>query len=312
MRALFITNPQATTTTPRARDVIVRAVASDIPVELAQTEYPGHAEELARRAAVEGYELVVSLGGDGTVNEVVNGLLTAPAELPRPSYAALPGGSANVFIRALGLPADPVEATGAVLEALRSGHQRHVSLGRIESEKDDRYFTFCAGFGWDADVVHEVERQRRRGRRASPALYMGIALKLFFEGNRIRDTSLRVEPAGGSLVNDLSFVVVTNTTPWTYAGAVPVQPTPRSRFELGLDAFALTRISTVRTAELLRQMMSKQGVGPAGRGYVSWHDQEGFEVTARRPRAFQIDGEYLGPRTRVVFHSVPKALRMVC
>lgn len=312
MRALFITNPEATTTTPRSRDVIVRAVAAEIPVDLAQTEYPGHAGELARQAAAEGYELVVSLGGDGTVNEVVNGLLTAPPELPRPSYAALPGGSANVFIRALGLPTDPVEATGAVLEALRSGHQRNVGLGRIESDRDDRYFTFCAGFGWDAEIVHEVERQRRRGRRASPALYIGIALKLFLQGDGIRDPSLTVESADRPPVGDLCFAVVTNTTPWTYAGTVPVQPTPRSRFELGLDAFAMTRISTVRTATLLRQMMSPRGVGPTGRGYVNWHDQKEFTVVSRRPRAFQIDGEYLGKRKRVKFSSVPKALRMVC
>ncbi|ASU82761.1 diacylglycerol kinase [Nocardiopsis gilva YIM 90087] len=310
MRALFIVNPQATTTTPRSRDVIVGAIARDVDLRVAVTEYRDHARELARDAAADGYELVISLGGDGTVNEVVNGLLSTPSELTRPSYAALPGGSANVFIRALGLPTDPVEATGAVLEGLRSGRNRTVGLGRITSDEDDRYFTFCAGFGWDADVVREVERQRRAGRRASPALYISIATKLFMQGT-IRDPGLTVEVPGHDPVSDLYFALVTNTTPWTYAGSVPVQPTPRSRFELGLDAFALTQLHTVRVARLLRRMMSHKGLKPYGRGYVTWHDQPSMTISARRPRAFQIDGEYLGMRKRVNFQSIPKALRMI-
>ncbi|MFC7327733.1 diacylglycerol/lipid kinase family protein [Marinactinospora rubrisoli] len=311
MRALFIVNPQATTTSPRSRDVIVRAIASDLALDVVQTEYRDHAKELARQAAREGYELVISLGGDGTVNEVVNGLLTAPEDLPRPAYAALPGGSANVFIRALGLPADPIEATGAVLEALRNGGYREVGLGQIDDAADGRYFTFCAGFGWDAEVVREVERQRRRGRRASPALYMSIAAQLFVKGREIHEPSLTLEIPGYDVVSDLYFALVTNTTPWTYAGTVPVQPTPRSRFQLGLDAFALTRLNTVTTTAVLRKMVSHRGLPPSGRGYLTWHDQQEFVLRARRPRAFQIDGEYLGRRKQVNFRSIPKALRMV-
>ncbi|WP_133740500.1 diacylglycerol/lipid kinase family protein [Actinorugispora endophytica] len=311
MRALFISNPQATTTTARSRDVIVRALASDIELDVAQTEYRDHAKEMARKAADEGYELVVSLGGDGTVNEVVNGLLSVPDEAKRPAYAALPGGSANVFIRALGLPSDPIEATGAVLEALRTGSRRTVGLGQIDEPGDGRYFTFCAGFGWDADVVHEVERQRRRGRRASPLLYTSIATQLFLKGGVGRDPSLSVEVPGREPVRDLYFALVTNTTPWTYAGAVAVQPTPRSRFELGLDVLAMTRMNTPVAAGVLRRMLSERGVPPQGRGYLTWHDQSEFTIRSRRPRAFQIDGEYLGHRKRVNFRSIPKALRMV-
>ncbi|QBI52680.1 diacylglycerol/lipid kinase family protein [Streptomonospora litoralis] len=310
MRALFIVNPQATTTTPRSRDVLVGAIAREMELDVAQTEYRDHARELAQQAAAEGYELVISLGGDGTVNEIVNGLLATPEGLQRPSFAALPGGSANVFVRALGLPADPIEATGAVLEAARAGERRSVGLGRLRSDTDDRYFTFCAGFGWDADVVHEVDRMRRSGRRASPGLYISTALKLFLRGD-VSVPSLRIEAPGHEPVHDLYFALATNTTPWTYAGAVPVQPTPRSRFGLGLDVFALTQVRTVRTAQLLRQMLSHRGVPPYGPGYVSWHDKSAVQITSRTPRAFQIDGEYLGHRKRVNLESVPKALRIV-
>src|SRR5690606_39254062 len=166
----------------------------------------------------------------------------------------------NVFVRALGLPVDPVEATGAMLEALHTGSRRTVNLGHIDGPDGGRYFTFCAGFGWDADVVHEVERQRRRGRRASPALYVAIALNLFLRGGVGGAPSLSVRMPGRPPVPDLYFALVTNTPPWTYAGPSPVQPTPRSRFELGLDVFALTRVDTMTTANVLRMMFSAKGV----------------------------------------------------
>ena len=310
MQALFIVNPKATTTTARTREVILSALQSEMNVTCVETAYRDHARKLACEASSNGYDLVLSLGGDGTVNEVVNGLLKAPEDLPRPRYAVIPGGSANVFIRALGVPGDPVEATGVVLEAIREGREREINLGRITSDQDDRYFTFCAGFGWDADVVQQVEYERAQGRRATPALYAEVAVKLFFQGD-IRDPSLSVS-ANGNLLEDVYFALVTNTTPWTYAGALPLQPTPESRFELGLDAFALTHSSYALTGWILSQMFFPKGLPAHGEGYVTWHDQASLRISSGHPRAFQIDGEYLGDREHVNFHSIPKALRILC
>jgi diacylglycerol kinase family enzyme len=310
VRALFIVNPQATTTTSRTREVILGALASELDVTVAETRYRDHAGELARTAAENGFELVLSLGGDGTVNEVVNGLLAAPDQLKRPRYAVIPGGSANVFIRSLGVPGDPVEATGVVLEAVREGREREINLGRITSDRDDRYFTFSAGFGWDADVVQQVEHERANGRRATPALYAEVAVKLFFQGD-IQDPSLTVSTPGRTQ-EGVYFALVTNTTPWTYAGALPLQPTPSSRFELGLDAFALTQSSHALTGWILSQMFFPKGLPARGDGYLTWHDQQTITITSSHPRAFQIDGEYLGDREQVNFQSISKALRIVC
>ncbi|GAB3722437.1 diacylglycerol kinase family protein [Nocardiopsis nanhaiensis] len=310
VRALFIVNPHATTTTPRTHEVILGALAAELDISTIETAYRDHARELARDAAAQGYELVLSLGGDGTVNEVVNGLLATPDGLARPRYAVIPGGSANVFIRALGVPGDPVEATGAVLQAIRAGHEREIGLGRITSDQDDRYFTFCAGFGWDADVVQQVEHERGNGRKATPALYAEAAVKLFFQGD-IRDPSLSVSN-GGRPLDHVYFALVTNTTPWTYAGSLPLQPTPASRFELGLDAFALTQSSHALTGWVLSQMFFPKGLPARGDGYVTWHDQGSLRIASTHPRAFQIDGEYLGEREEVNFHSIPNALRLFC
>src|SRR4051794_12390424 len=166
MRALLVVNPTATTTSARTRDVLAHALASDLKLEVAATEYRGHARDLGRQAAESGeIELVVALGGDGTVNEVVNGLLHGgpdPERLPR--LAVVPGGSTNVFARALGLPNDAVEATGALLDALRRRSERTVGLGiaggGAPGTEDEavpgRWFTFCAGLGFDAGVIGRV------------------------------------------------------------------------------------------------------------------------------------------------------------
>src|SRR6185437_10523135 len=117
MRALLVMNPKATSTSERTREVLAHALAGELDTAIGETAYRGHAVELARAAAEDGVDLIVALGGDGTVNEVVNGILTArlPDGVPRPDLGVVPGGSTNVFARALGLPNDPVEATGVLL-----------------------------------------------------------------------------------------------------------------------------------------------------------------------------------------------------
>src|SRR5205823_8300394 len=137
----------------------------------------GHAIELGARATDEGYELVVVLGGDGTVNEVVNGLLRGydgrSPRPDRPALAVVPGGSTNVFHRALDIPRDPVEATGSLLDAIREGRSRWLGLGRA----NERWFTFTAGLGLDADAVRWIERARARGKTPTPTRYARYALR---------------------------------------------------------------------------------------------------------------------------------------
>src|SRR5260370_27194943 len=119
MRPPLIVIPRAPSTTRLSRDVIASALASAVQLEVTETRYRGHATKLASVARSQGYGLVLTLGGDGTVNEAVNGILGLPAErrapADLPALAALPGGSANVFTGALGLSRDPVDATGQIL-----------------------------------------------------------------------------------------------------------------------------------------------------------------------------------------------------
>jgi diacylglycerol kinase family enzyme len=323
VRALLIVNPHATSTTRLRRDVIARALASAVELEVVETRYRGHGTKLASAAAAEDYGLVITLGGDGTVNEAVNGLLrNAPADtdplaadvpagdVPAgnpPALAALPGGSANVFVRALGLPADPVDATGQVLQALTAGRCRSVGLGRA----DDRYFTFNAGLGLDAEVVRAVEGRRAHGRAVSPALYLRMATRQFYRMTDRRHPALTLEAARGDPEGPFFWCTVSNTTPWTYLGRRPVSTNPQASFDAGLDVFGLRSLGTPRTLVTLRQMLSERAQPPRGRGVLALHDLTDVTLRSGRPVAFQIDGEYVGEREQVNFRSVPNALRVV-
>ena len=304
MRALLVVNPMATATTPAVRDVLAHALASEIKLDIVQTEARGHATSLARQAVLDGLDVVVALGGDGTVNEVVNGLLSQGPMTGIPALAVVPGGNANVFARALGLPASPVEATSHLLEALAQGRRRSVGLGLA----DDRWFTFCAGMGMDASVVRRVERKRADGRRASPALYVRQGLKQFFLSER-RTLTMVAHPEHGE-PEPIGLALVCNTTPWTFLGPRPVVPCPEASFDTGLDLFALRRLGTFTTLRHLRQILSSHP-RPRGRAVLGLHDQAGFRLTADRPTPLQVDGDDLGDRTEVVFRSVPRALDVV-
>lgn len=306
-RARLIVNPEATTTSPRARDVLTQALASQISLEVTETKARGHAAELAFDAAQSGVDLVLVLGGDGTVNEVVNGMLADGVGAAAPTLAVVPGGSTNVFARALGMPDDRVEATGCLLELLRSGSERTIGLGRA----DQRWFTFTAGLGIDADVVAQVEQKRAAGRRSSHGLYVRTAVRSVARRSARHSTPLRLTGLEENVDGPVGMVLVGNTSPWTYLGRLPVDPFPGASFDLGLDLLALEQVSVRRTLRLARQSLSSRDRPPTGTGVVHRHDLTGFTVTSAEPVAFQVDGDYLGERTSVRFEAVPKALQVI-
>src|SRR5215210_432272 len=209
MRALVVVNPAATSTTAKMRNVLVGALASELKLDVVQTNHRGHARELAADAAAAGIDLVVSVGGDGTVNEVVNGILQNGPAPHLPMLAVVPGGSTNVFSRAIGRSRDPVEATAEILDSLRAGRTRLVSLGTASASgcsaapvedadpasaaavadaeaaqhgdewTQPRWFVFAAGLGFDAEVIARVEARRAAGRRSTGALYVKEATAAF-------------------------------------------------------------------------------------------------------------------------------------
>ena len=302
----MVSNPRATATTLRQRDVLVHALASDAKLEVEETANRGHAAALACRAMRDGFDGVVALGGDGTVNEVVNGLLTDGVHPGVPRLGIVPAGSTNVVARALGLPNDPVEATSVLIDAMSADRRRQIGLGLA----DDRWFVFTAGFGYDAAVVAAVEAHRRRGRTSTPALYVRTAVRTFFRQDR-RRPAITLDLPDGSEVAGLHMALVTNCDPWTFFGERPVSPTPQASFDTGLDVYARTRMGTAGILLAAGRMIAAPRRA-AGRGFGSRreHDLTAFSLRADRPLPFQVDGDALEERQQVSFRSVPNALEV--
>ena len=260
----------------------------------------------------------MTLGGDGTVNEAVNGLLggspqadgkfqAPPPAGDLPALAALPGGNANVFTRSLQLPAEPVDAAGRLIEDLAAGRQRVIGLGNANG----RYFTFNAGLGFDAEVVRAVEGRRAHGRTLTPALFFGTALRQFYRVTDRRQAAISIDDPAELAASDVYLCIVANTAPWTYLGRHPVNASPGASFDAGLDLLALRRLGTITTASVLRQMLSDRTDLLSGRAVIARHDLPGLELRAARPLPFQLDGEYVGETEQVSFRSVPRALRVI-
>jgi diacylglycerol kinase family enzyme len=293
--------------TGRDAGLVVRALGSRLELDTRQTQYRGHAGELAAASAAQGYQLVVTFSGDGTVNEVVNGLMRAPGQPDkRPALAPIPGGGGNVFARTLGLPADAGGAVQHILAAVAAGTRRKIGLGLA----DDRYFTFSSGLGIDAEVIADMDRQRARGRRASVAAYLRTIVRRYYLVDR-RRPALTLRTPGEPPVSRLYMGVVTNSSPWTYLGSHPVR-VAHADFSSGLDLFALRRMRTLSSLAALGQMMQTGNNDlPSGRDIVSAAALTELAFEAERPMAFHIDGEYLGERQSVAFRFVPDAVCVV-
>ncbi len=292
--------------TGRDAGLVVRELGSRLTLETAQTRYRGHAGELAAGSADAGFDLVVTFGGDGTVNEVVNGLMRIP-EPTRPAIAPVPGGGANVFARTLGLPPEAGGAVRRIVAAAKSDVRRTIGLGLA----GDRYFTFSAGLGVDAEVVADMERQRAGGHRASPVRYVLTGLRRYYTATDRRRPALTLRVPGEQPVRGLFMGVVTNSSPWTYLGNYPVRPA-HADFSSGLDLFALRQLRTLTTLAAIGHMMHTDNEQlPGGRDVVSAAALTSLSFDAARPIAFHIDGEYLGETEAVSFRFVPGALSVV-
>ena len=303
-------------------DLAVRSLAGLVDLDVERTQYRGHARELA--AAARG-ELVIVLGGDGSVNEVVNGVMgrdgagLAGAGLAgdglagdglagdgKPLIAVIPGGGANVLARALGLPVDAAAAIRRVREVIAAGQYRTIGLGLA----GDRYFTFTAGLGFDAEVVGEVDRLRAGGRRESASLFVRTIMRQLYRGTDRHRPALTLERDGQPPVADLFMTIITNRSPWTYLRNRPLLPVPHPDFNSGLDLLALRQLRLTTIASAVGQMLYVRNRPARGRDLLSVQGMESLTLRSARPIALQVDGEYLGETEAVKFQFVPHALRV--
>lgn len=300
MRALLLFNPSATMTTPAVTDVIVRALSADLKLDVEATKRRDHATVLAAEAAHGGYEVVIALGGDGTVNEVLQGVAGTAVRL-----ALIPGGSTNVWARTLGLPNDAVEATSVVLRKLRDKEDRLVNLGIA----NDRYFAFCAGWGYDAVVVRMVEQRLMMKRAARQATFLWCGLLAYL---RSCSADVWIRPSVDAAATDDAFrtVVCCNSDPYTFLGPLAVRLCPRADLERGLDLMGVSSLGFFKLARVVRRALAGEGVSRLGHVRL-WHDQRSYELTATDGLPLHVDGEFVGETDRLSLRSVSHALSVI-
>jgi diacylglycerol kinase family enzyme len=298
---LLLVNATASSVTARKRVMIRKLLAAQHEVEVAETSRRGHATRLARAAANDGFDVVVVLAGDGTLNEAADGLLRTGTAL-----APLPGGSTNVYARTLGFATDAMDATNELLRSLARGATKRVGVGRANR----RPFLFNAGIGFDAAVIRRVERFGELKRRFSHPLHIAAAFEVFFRGEGTR-TRIDLELDTGEVIEGARFAVISKSDPYTYLGPLPLAIAPDS----GLDRpLALTAFRRLDTLTLLGGAASAMRTGRflAHRSGVDHrHDLHRILVRSAEPFAYQVDGDDAGDTEQLDIEYEPDALTVV-
>jgi diacylglycerol kinase family enzyme len=302
-RMLVIANPYATTMSDGLKDRVHRALERRYEVESVDTERPGHATEISRDASADGFDVVVAFGGDGTVNEVANGLAAS-----RTPLAVLPGGATNVYCRLLGVPSDVMPATEHLLRLADDFRPRPVDVARVNG----RMFTFAAGVGLDASVVQRVDAHPRLKARLGPWYFAEAGVSTFLRHYLVRPPRLVIRtPDGGTLTGVSAFVQ--NAAPYTYFRSRPIHLAPEAGLDSGdMAGVVLTRASPLDVPTVVWRALS-------GHAQIALHPKvdafRGRELrvvsTDGRPLPVQVDGDYIGEHPEVVFSSAPGGLQVV-
>lgn len=320
MRIVLVVNPTASNVNAARLETVEAALRARHEVTVASTDRRDHATEIALAAMADGTDCVAVLGGDGTLNEVVNALAGSDCII-----AVLPGGSTNVFARTLGLPDDLRRAARATSDALASGWVHRIGLGSVNG----RYFTFHTGVGFDAAIVERVEKHARLKRRIGHLLFVYAGLRLFLSYDR-RHPHFRVVvhrspgevmasadgPGTDGIDEDGYFTVVQNTDPYTFVGQRPFTVAPAATLDRGLAITTIGAMSVRRFVPVIFDALVNRKGLRATRTVTKHENVKSAtitRITADPPRSmpYQVDGDYLGEADELEFAHHPEVLNIV-
>jgi diacylglycerol kinase family enzyme len=302
-RMLIIVNPYATTVSDRLKHLVVYALQGRYEVDAIDTERSGHATELCREAAEEGYDVVVAFGGDGTINEAANGLVGTETPL-----SVLPGGATNVYVRMLGIPNDIVDATEHLLRLADDWRPHWVDLGDVNG----RVFTFAAGAGLDASVVKRVDAHPGLKARYGPMFYTVSAVSTFLRRYVINPPKLITTVDGRDVTGVSTFVQVAN--PYTYFRERPIELVDGLTLQSGdLGGAILERASPVDIPTVIYRALSRRAKVDRHRRVTGFAGVDRLSVCSAdgRPVPIQVDGDYVGEHDAATFTIRPRSLRVV-
>jgi diacylglycerol kinase family enzyme len=310
-RMLIIVNPYATTVSDRLRHLVVYALQGRFEVDAVDTEAQGHATELCREAAHEGYDVVVAFGGDGTVNEAANGLIGSPGAWtganPTP-LTCLPGGSANVFGKMLGIPGELVDATEHLLAMADDWRPRKVDVGVV----NNRCFTFASGLGVDASVVERVDSNPRMKARLGAYYFTWAAVSTFARRYLVHPPRM-VAHTGEQTLEGVT-TIVQNGSPFTYFQNRPIEVAEGAALDSGaLAASVLHRARPFDMPSIAWRAFSRHARIARHRQVSSFPALSELTVQSAdaRPLPLQVDGDYIGEVSEARYSILPRALHVV-
>jgi diacylglycerol kinase family enzyme len=310
-RMLIIVNPYATTVSDRLKNLVVYALQGRYEVETVATEAQNHAIEIGREVRDHGYDVVVAFGGDGTLNEVANGL--AGTDVP---VSVLPGGSTNVVCRTLGIPNDVVDATEHLLRLADEWEPRKIDLGTV----DGRHFVFSCGAGIDATVVRRVDAHPRLKARAGPYYYTWAAVSAFYRTYRHRRNPVRMRVEADGRSAEGVTALTQNSDPLTYFGRRPVRVCEGVEIDDGRLAIGVLKRAAQRDMPtLIRSLFDERRPGAHHRQIVAIDAVAEATVSSisetrdgdPRPFPVQVDGDYIGEKTALALRISPGTLTIV-
>lgn len=296
IRAHLIMNPEARRVSPALLHVVTAALEARLKLEVTETHARDAAVEVARQAAASGTELMIAFGGDGLVNEVVNGMAGSDATL-----AIIPGGTMNVFARTLGLPVDPLDATDLVLRRAGGAEPRRMVLGRA----NERYFTFACGCGFDAEAAARVEAHKAAKRRWGEPYFYAAAVATFLGSYLTRKPFLRCEASFG--VEEGVMAIGLAAGPYAYLAGWPVRLSRTAASDGKLRLFLLRRLEVLGLPSYAFGSLT----GRFGPGALSLSGLEEYTVTSGGPVPYHVDGEPLEPASRIHVRIAPMLLKVL-
>lgn len=286
-RIPVILNPAARSTQAAAREASIRALTPE--PELILTTAPGEARTIAERLAREGHGLVVAGGGDGTMNEVLQGICSvnasrAPGER-HTALGVLPLGTMNVFSLELGLPSADM---AACWQKISSGSRREIDLWMA----NDYYFVQLAGVGLDAEIIQETPWERKK--RLGPLSYVVSAVQVLGRKPPVLTVKIDGRP-------DMLGSVVLIGAGKHYGG--PVQIFPKAQNNDGLlDVLVFRQLGGWEFAQMIRAMLERGYDSALDLDYLQVRE---FTVTAEPAAPYELDGELIQGTTPVVFKAAP-------
>ena len=303
-RMLLIVNPWATSVSARLKNLVVYALRGRYDIEAVETQARNHATALTREAVGEGFDLVVAFGGDGTLNEVVNGI--AGSDVP---VSVLPGGCTNVVCRMLGIPTDVVDATEHLLQLADDLRPRRIDLGRVNG----RYFVFSSGVGIDAEATRWVDSRPWLKSRSGDLAFTIAAVQSFLRNYRAKPPQhggrgRRAASRGGQRDGpELGPVHVLRL-----ASAAPLRGhLDRQRRAVAADDAPRDDARRARGAApaLLAQRASLPTIAaPAASPVCSTPASSRWTAA---PLPMEVDGDYIGTAAEFVYEAAPGALLVV-